>query len=160
TITGTVVDGSGAVLPGVTITARNVGTGLVRTVVTNESGRYQIPGLPPGRYSVTAELQGFAKVVRPEMTVAVGSAIDGDLSMKLAAVEETVTVTGEAPLVESTRTDLSSTVTQQALENLPSKNRQYLDFALLLPTAVESTSAIQGTGAVIGGARSKEGTLL
>ncbi len=159
-INGTVTDESGALLPGVTVTATNIGTTQPRSVVTNESGRYQIAGLPPGAYAVTAELQGFSKVERPSVTVRVGSIVDVNITLTVATVQETVTVTGEAPLIESTRTDLSSTVTQQALENLPSKNRQYLDFALLLPTAVESVSAIQGTGAVIGGARSKEGSLL
>jgi hypothetical protein len=129
-------------------------------VVTNESGRYQLGGLPPGTYAVTAELQGFSTIERPSVTVRIGSIVDVDMTLQVASLQETVTVTGEAPLIESTRTDLSSVVSQAALENLPSKNRQYLDFALLLPTAVESVSAIQGTGAVIGGARSKEGTLL
>lgn len=160
TVNGAVTDDTGAVLPGVTVTAKNLGTGLIRTVASNEAGRYQISGLPPGPYSVTAELQGFATVLRAQVSVAVGSTVDIDIVMKLATVQETVTVTGEAPLVESTKTSLSSVVSQAALEALPSKNRQYLDFALLLPTSVESVSAVQGTGAVIGGARSKEGTLL
>jgi hypothetical protein len=159
-IAGAISDESGAVLPGVTITATNIGTAQQRTVVTNETGRYQLAGLPPGPYSVSAELAGFATVLRSQVTVTVGSIVDLDISMKLASVQETVTVSGEAPLIESAKTDLSSVITQQALESLPSKNRQYLDFALLLPTAVESVSAIQGTGAVVGGARSKEGTLL
>ena len=159
-ITGVISDESGAVLPGVTITATNIGTAQQRTVATNEAGRYQLAGLPPGPYSVSAELAGFATVIRSQVTVTVGSLVDLNISLKLASVQETVTVTGESPLIESAKTDLSSVVTQQALESLPSKNRQYLDFALLLPTAIESVSAIQGTGAVVGGARSKEGTLL
>lgn len=159
-INGLVKDDTGGALPGVSITARNLATGQTRTVVTNESGRYQVTGLQPTRYSVTAEMPGFATVLRPELTVNVGSAIDVDINMKIAAVSETVTVTGAAPLVEGTKTDLSSIVTQQDLENLPSKQKAYLDFVLLLPATVESVAAVQGTGAVIGGARSKEGTLL
>src|SRR5579871_1712280 len=111
TINGRVSDESAAVIPGVTITAKNLSTGLVRTAVTSDAGRYQIPGLPPGRYSVSAELQGFATVVHSEVTVAIASTIDVDVVMKLASVQETVTVTGEAPLVQSTKTDLSNTVT-------------------------------------------------
>ena len=160
TISGIVADDSGGTMPGVTITAVNLATGATRTVTTSESGRYQLSALSPGRYSVTAELQGFATIVRPDVTVNVGSVVDIDFAMQVAALQETVTVTGAAPLIESTRTDLSNVVTQQEIESLPSKQRQYLDFALLLPATVENVSTVQGTGAVIGGARSKEGTLL
>ncbi len=104
-VAGTVVDESGGTLPGVTITVTNTANGQARTTVTNESGRYQITALQPSRYSIKAEIQGFATVLRPEVTVNVGSAIDVNLTMKVSTVEETVTVTGEAPIIESTRAD-------------------------------------------------------
>ncbi len=159
-INGLVTDDTGGALPGVTVTARNAATGESRTVVTNASGRYQLTALPPGRYSVTAELAGFANFNQADVTVNVGSAVDVNVQMKVATLQETVTVTGAASLVESTKTDLSNVVSQEEIESLPSKQRQYLDFALLLPATVENVSTVQGTGAVIGGARSKEGTLL
>jgi hypothetical protein len=159
-INGRITDDTGGALPGVTVTVRNLATNQTRSVPTNESGRYQIQALQPSRYSVTFELQGFATIVRPEVTVNVGSAVDVDVIMKVAGVAETVTVTGEAPLVQSTKTDLSNVITQAAIENLPSRQKNYLDFITLMPATVENVSTVQGTGAVIGGARSKEGTLL
>jgi hypothetical protein len=160
TLTGTVKDESGGLLPGVSITVKNVANGQTRTVTTNETGRYQVIALQPGQYSLDAQLQGFATVSRSGVTVNVGSEIDVDLTMKIASLSESLTVTGEAPLVQSTKTDLSNIVTQQTLENLPSRQKQYLDFTLLMPATTQAVSTVQGTGAVIGGARSKEGALL
>lgn len=160
-VAGTVVDESSGALPGVTITVTNLANGQVRTSVTNESGRYQVTALPPSRYSIKAEIQGFATVLRPEVTVNVGSVIDVDLTMQVSTVQETVTVTGEAPIVESTRADLSNVITAEQLDSLPSKGRQYLDFTLLLPATVENTSTLaQGAGLNVGGARGKEAALL
>jgi Carboxypeptidase regulatory-like domain len=160
-VAGSIVDESGASLPGVTITVTHLSTQATRTTVSNEVGRYQITALPPSRYSIKAELQGFATIVRPDVTVNVGSAVDVNLMMKVSTLEETVTVTGEAPLIESTRADLSNVITTEQLESLPSKGRQYLDFTLLLPATVENTSTLaQGAGVNVGGARGKEAALL
>ena len=160
TITGTVKDDTGGALPGVTITSHNPANGQTRTVTSGPDGRYLIAALPPGRYSVTAELQGFGKVVRTDVTVNVGSAVDVNLLMSVASLQENVTVTGEAPLIESTRTELSNVITREELEALPSRNRDYLDFALLTPASSENVSSANGTGVAVGGARSKEGALL
>lgn len=159
-ITGVVTDDTGAVLPGVTITVKSLTTSQVRADVTNQLGRYQVLALQPTTYSVTAELAGFSSVIRSGVTVNVGSTMNVDLSMKVASLQETVTVSGNAPLVQSAKTDLSSVISREILESLPSKNQQYLDFALLMPAASENVTRVQGTGAVIGGARSKEGALL
>jgi hypothetical protein len=159
-INGLVTDETGGALPGVTVTARNLETGQVRTVVSGGDGRYQISALRPGRYSVTAELSGFASVVRPELTITVGSIVDVNMQMKLGTVAETITVAGESPLVESTQTGMSTVVTSAQLESLPSRNRDYLDIALLQPATSENVTSSNGTGVVVGGARSKEGSLL
>jgi hypothetical protein len=160
-ISGVVTDQSGAVLPGVTVTITSLTTAQVRTAVTNAQGRYQASALSPSRYSVKAELQGFGTIMRPDVTVNVGSAIDINITMGLATVQETVTVTGEAPLIESTKTALSNVVSQETLESLPSRSRQFLDYTLLMPATSENTStSAQGTGLNIGGARAKESSLL
>src|SRR5437667_613147 len=160
-INGIATDQSGAALAGVTITITSLTTGQVRTVVTNEQGRYQVSALQPSHYSVKAELQGFATVLRPDVTVNVGSTVDINVSLGLATVVETVTVSAQAPLVESTKTDLSNVVSQETLESLPSRSRQYLDYTLLMPATSENTStSAQGTGLNIGGARAKESSLL
>ncbi len=160
-IVGMVTDQTGAVLPGVTVTVTNVSTRQTRTVVTGSDGRYQVPGLQPATYSVGAELSGFTSVVRPQVMVNIGAAVDVNLAMRLATVEETVTVTGEAPLIESTKAEMSSVINQQQLEALPSRSRQYLDFTLLLPATVDSVSINQqGAGFSLGGARSSQAALL
>ena len=94
------------------------------------------------------------------MPVNIGSVTDLNLTLRLGTIEESVTVSGESRLIERSKTALSSVITQDTIESLPSRNRQYLDFALLLPASTESVTRIQGTGAVVGGARSKEGSLL
>jgi hypothetical protein len=159
-VAGTVSDQTGALLPGATVTVVNLATGESRTTVTGEGGLYRIPALQPSRYLVTAELPGFSTVRRPEVTVNIGSVADVNFTLSVGTIQESITVTGEAPLVESKKTDLSSVITQDTINALPSRNRQYLDFALLLPAATENVTTIQGTGTVVGGARSKEGSLL
>ncbi len=159
-IAGTVKDSTGAALPGATVTVVNLETGSSRSTVTTESGSYRITGLQPSRYSATVELQGFTTVKRPEVTVKIGSVEDVEFTLQVGAISETVTVTGEASLIESKKTDLSTVITQETIDALPSRNRQYLDFAILLPAATETVTTIQGTGVVVGGARSKEGSLL
>jgi len=160
-IAGIVSDQTGGALPGVSVTARNLANGQIRTVTSNLEGRYQIAALPPGRYSVTAELSGFANVMRPEITVNVGSTADVNIQMGLAGVAETITVSGEAPLVESTKTSLSAVVTREVLEALPTRNRDYLGLTLLMPATGETTvNGENGSGFAVGGAKGHEGALL
>ena len=160
-ISGAVVDATGGALPGVSVTVTNLSTGVARTTVTNEVGRYQVTALQPAAYSVKAELQGFGTIVRPQVTVNIGSTIDVNITMAVANVSETVNVTGEAPLLESAKTAVAEVIGQAQLDSLPSLNRQYLDFALLLPAAIDSTSITQqGAGFSLGGARSSEAALL
>lgn len=160
-IVGTVTDEQGAALPGVSVTATNTATAQSRTVVTDETGRYRVAALQPSRYSVRAELAGFATVVRPEIAVAVGSVVDVNLEMGLAGLQESITVTAEAPLIESTKAELSTVVGQEVLESIPSKSRNFLDMTLLTPGTVENNSTTsQGAGTNIGGSRAKEAAIL
>ena len=160
-IVGTIVDGTNAALPGVTVSALNVATQQLRTTVTNAVGRYQLSGLPPSQCNLTAELQGFNTMRRQSLSVSLGSVVEINFQMELAGVQESVTVTGAAPLVERAKTDVSAVITTTQLERLPSKSHQYLDFAQLLPATTENVSTTQqGSGLNIGGARSKEGALL
>src|SRR5688500_12909066 len=103
---GTVVDESGGGLPGVSVTATHVDTGTVRTTVTSETGLFLMPALPVGVYRVNLELAGFTSVIRENLRLEVGQSALLNFSMKLANVAETITVTGEAPLVESQRSEL------------------------------------------------------
>ena len=117
TITGIVTDETGGALPGAHDHRADLGNGQARTVVSNADGRYLVAALPPTKYSITAELSGFSTMKQP-ITVNVGAALDVNFPMKLGALEETVTVTGEAPLIESTKTGLSTVVTAELLESL------------------------------------------
>lgn len=161
TLSGKVVDESGGRLPGVTVTVTHSGTNSSRSVVSNEEGLYRFAGLQPGTYSVTAELQGFAPYSRSQLTLNVGAAADQDVTMRISAVQESVTVSGAAPLIERSKTDLSTVITKDQIEALPTRSRNYLDFALLTPGTVENVSTNQqGIGLNIAGARAKEAALL
>jgi Carboxypeptidase regulatory-like domain len=140
-ILGTVADAQGGVLPGVTLTLRNVESGLTRTTVTEENGTYRLPGLLPGKYDLTAELSGFANAEAKDLTITIGLELRRDLTMALQGLQETLTVTGEAPVVETTQTEVASVVTQEQIESLPIANRQPISLALLLPgTSMDQTS--------------------
>jgi hypothetical protein len=132
-ITGTVKDASGGVIPGATITARNVDTGFTRTGVTDSQGEYRLPSLPPGRYAVTTELSGFTTEARPDITLIIDQTATINFSLKPAAIAETVTVTGESPIVDITRSDVSTSVSTQQIQDLPVASRRWIDLAMLTP---------------------------
>ncbi len=141
-MTGTIRDAQGGALPGVSLTLRNVESGVVRTAVSEGDGTYRLPGLPPGRYELAAELQGFANDADARTSRSrSASSCSVTSRMALQALQETVTVTGEAPVVETTRSEVASVVTQQQIESLPIANRQPISLALLLPgTSMDMTS--------------------
>src|SRR5215210_4742996 len=99
-INGRVVDPEGLGIPGATVTATNVGTGMVRTVSTGANGAYVINLLPPGSYNVFAEMDGFSRMTRNDLRLEAGQQASFDWQLKLGGVEQTVTVKGEAPLVD------------------------------------------------------------
>jgi hypothetical protein len=160
---GRVTDGTGSVLPGVTITVTNESTNQSRTVITDANGLYRVYGLTPSTYMLAAELAGFATTRLTGLVLNVGAVVEREVAMQLASVSESITVSGEAPLVEAARTDMSTLVTREQIDSLPTNSRNYLDFALLTPMSVENfttSSPQQGIGVNIGGARAKESTLL
>jgi hypothetical protein len=150
-IAGIISDAQGGVLPGVTVTARNVDTGATRNLTTEADGRFRLAGLVPGRYELKAELQGFGTVTVPEITVAVDSETTRNVTMQVQGLQESVTVTGEAPIIEVTKTDVSGVITQAQMEMLPQATRQPMDLALLLPgtnqDAVRARKANSNIGA-------------
>jgi outer membrane receptor protein involved in Fe transport len=145
-ISGTVVGADGAGLPGVTVTLRNQETGLVRTTVTAANGTYAISGVKPGSYEVTFELDGFPPLARKDVELRVGQETRLGGTLKLEQITEEITVTGEAPIVETTSKEVGGTLTTQEFQDLPTQNRSFALFAALLPGVVpvpstESTSA-------------------
>src|SRR5215216_2207193 len=103
TFNGRIVDAGDAVLPGVTVTVVNEATGVIRTAVTNGEGLYFLPGLEPGVYGIKTELPGFASSTREHVTLAINATITLDFTLALVGVAETISVTGEAPLIEVTQ---------------------------------------------------------
>src|SRR5215470_9294660 len=141
-IAGTIADAQGGVLPGVTITVQNAESGTVRTSVTEGDGKYRVAGLNPGRYNLTAELPGFQTVAVRDIVLVVGQEYSRDFQLALSTVQESVTVTGEAPIVQATKTEVAAVVTQDQIETLPAQDRSALSLSLLLPgVAVDTTRA-------------------
>ena len=93
-VVGQLSDETGAVLPGVTITLRNVDTGMVRTTVTSERGLCSIRAVPPGNYELTAELDGFETVTQTGLKLTIGATATLNITLRIAAVREVITVTG------------------------------------------------------------------
>ena len=132
-ITGAVKDSSGAVIPGATVTAKNVETGLSRVAVTDAQGEYRLPSLPPGRYSVTGDLSGFSTETRPDIVLVIEQTAIINFTLKPATISETVTVTGESPIVDVSRSDVSTAVSTQQIQDLPVASRRWIDLAMLTP---------------------------
>jgi hypothetical protein len=128
-----VKDSSGAIIPGATVTARNVDTGLTRVAVTDGAGEYRLPSLPPGRYSVGTELSGFSTETRPDIILIIDQTAILNFALKPAAIAETVTVTGDSPIVDVTRSDVSTSVSTQQIQDLPVASRRWIDLAMLTP---------------------------
>jgi Carboxypeptidase regulatory-like domain len=141
-ITGVVKDAQGGVLPGATVTVRNAESGLTRTSVSEASGEFSVPGLPPGRYDIAAELQGFDRREVTGETLNLGAEIKLELTLGVSGTQETVNVTGTRPAVESTKSEVAQVVTQEQIQTLPVNSRQTLTLALLLPgTSQDATRA-------------------
>src|SRR5262249_18963572 len=117
-ITGRVVDSTAAVVPGVEVHATNTATNIAFTGRTNESGNFEINYLPPGMYTVTAELAGFKKYVRPGIEVQVDAVVSLDISLEAGQVTESVTVSASAPALE-TSTSLGQVVDNKRITELP-----------------------------------------
>src|SRR5437762_2407324 len=107
-IVGTVTDQSGAVLPGVTVTIRGAGVAGAPSVVTSEIGGYRFPALPPGDYDLEFTLQGFSTLKRERIPVGVGNVVELKVSMTVSTLSETVTVTGESPVINLASTTVST----------------------------------------------------
>ena len=132
-IQGTVTDEQGAIMPGANVLVANVQTGFTRDLISDERGWYRATALPPGDYQVTVTLQGFATQIRRGLTVTVGQEATVNVALRVANIEESVTVTGAAPLVETTRSTLGTTVTRDSLDNLPLLTRNFAGLATLAP---------------------------
>lgn len=147
TISGRVIDQAGAVLPGVSVTVTNVATGAVRDTVTNAEGLYSVPALNPGLYSVRAELVGFAPQLRERVEVLTGANMSVELKLALAGIEESITVSGQAAIVESTQAVVAASIRQTEVAQLPMINRSMAALVTMLPGAREVPATVSAKGA-------------
>ncbi len=133
TISGLVTDPSGAVLPGVTVEATNAATRQVRTITTDEGGRYVVANLQPGTYSVTYRLEGFSPVTRPGITLTSDFTAAIDMQLKLGGQSDVITVTAAAPLVDIRSAAAPQTVDRETMDILPTGSRSAEAIGILIP---------------------------
>jgi outer membrane receptor protein involved in Fe transport len=143
TILGTVTDSSGAAISGATVTVKNLGTGLVRTVTTSSDGSYSVPELPIGNYSVTVEISGFNTAVVKGIGVEVSSERRADVTLQPGEVAQRVEVSGDTlPQVESTSNTLGGIIESKVVTNLPVNGRDYQKLIFLVPGVAGSPDQI------------------
>lgn len=135
-IEGIVLDESGAAVPGARVTARNVGTGFERTAESGPTGSFRLSLLPLGRYELAARAPGFATLKQGGLELSASQTLSLRLGLKIAAVAESVDVTAEAPMVETTRSLSANSINERSLQSLPSNGRRFEDFVLLTPGTI------------------------
>src|SRR5262249_44454291 len=139
TITGEVRDANGGGVPKAAITVTNIGTNIRVRSETNEQGSYTVPNLRPGDYTVTVEKQGFGKTIRSGLTLQVNQFARVDITVKIAGVEETVEISGGAPLLETDTSSRGAVIDQKKIVDLPLNGRDYNQLALLSPGVLAGT---------------------
>ena len=149
-ISGIVTDEQGGVLPGVTVTVRNVDTGTVRTVVTEGDGQYRAPALLPGRYDITGGAGRIHNGSATGITLATSQEVRQNLRLTVATLQESVTVTAEAPVVDVSKTEVAAVITPDQLEMLPTANRALVTVSLLLPGTSQDGTRPRRNNAQVG----------
>jgi Carboxypeptidase regulatory-like domain/TonB-dependent Receptor Plug Domain len=139
-IEGTVVDASSAVLPGATVAMKNTATNFEKRETTDSAGRFRALQMPLGPYQITVTLPSFSTLVREGVTLSLGQTVTLVLTLQLSGVQQEVRVTGEAPVIETSRTAGATRIEEKAVQNLPSASHNFLDFAKLTP----GVSIVQG----------------
>jgi hypothetical protein len=154
TLQGRVFDQSGAVIARATVSLRTADSGLDRTTVTDAEGRYQLAGIPAGRYEVMATAPGFRAEIIEQLSVEVGRSLVRDFRLQIGESRETVVVEAEFPLIERASTSVGHVVTAETVQEIPLNGRRFTDLALLVPGSVApshtgfSTTPIRGVGAM------------
>ncbi|HXI30604.1 MAG TPA: carboxypeptidase-like regulatory domain-containing protein [Vicinamibacterales bacterium] len=150
TILGTVTDTTGATIPGATVTLANLGTGLTRSLVTDDSGEYTAPSLPTGKYRLTAELPGFRTVTMPDIDLGVDQHLRLNVTLAIGAVAENVTVTAQSPLVQIASSELGTTIAEEQIKTLPLNGRNFVNLTRTVPGVVRGIPGanIDGAGSL------------
>lgn len=139
-IRGVITDASGAVLPGVTVTLRGRAVPGAPTTVTNETGVYRFPNLPPGSYDLTVELAGFTTSTQTGIQVSLGGTAEIDVQLKLSTQSETITVVAQAPVVDSTSSQVATNYSREWVENAPVRRFTFFDLINAAPGVSAATS--------------------
>lgn len=146
TISGTVTDQQGALVPGASIEIRSVGTNAIFRTTTNEQGFYTAPGLPVGGYEVNAAVQGFKRAVRSGITLQVDQKAAVNFTLELGQVTEAVEVVGQAPLVDASSATVGKVVENRRVQELPLNGRNALALTLLAPGVRSNSASSSGFG--------------
>ncbi len=155
TLSGTVTDQSGGVLPQAAISIKNIATGITRSSTTSTAGFYSVPNLLPGTYEIRAAAQGFSSVVQTGITLTVGEQQVLNFTLQVGQITQTVEVTTEAPNVQLASSSISAVINSTTVRELPLNGRSWTDLATLQP-GVNSTFQIQ-TDFAVGGDRGNRG---
>jgi carboxypeptidase family protein/TonB-dependent receptor-like protein len=162
-ISGAVVDESKSVMPGVTVEVVNVATGASRSIVTDASGRYRALNLPPGTYAVHLELAGFTPVDLKDIVVQIGRDVPIDVTLAVGRLSESLTVQGEAAMVDISAAVVGGVVSTKQIAELPLNGRSFMQLATLQPgvlvsraTEKDFTGGFGGTQVAIAGARPEQ----
>ncbi len=155
-ITGRALDEQGAALPGVAIVATNEDNGQFREATTSAEGVYHLAQMVPGRYAIVAKLTGFRTFERRGLVVAVGTTLTVNLTMAIGALEESVTVTGNSPIIDLTATDVGGNIGTGELAELPAMNRNYFATVALLPGVQFSPSTQMGNDTIVSNGQSSQ----
>src|SRR5882724_8810091 len=156
-IAGKVTDEQGAVLPGVAIVVTNEETGVFRDVVSGPAGTYFASQLVPGRYKIVAKLEGFQQTEKDNLTLQVGNTMTINLTLGVGRLEETVRVTAESPLVDTTTAKVGGNIGTTELSELPAMNRNFFATVALLPGVQFSPSNQMGNDTIVAAGQSTQG---
>jgi hypothetical protein len=150
TMLGSVRDATGAVLPGVTVVVTNQDTGLTRTVVTDAQGEFTAAQVPTGTYTVTAELTGFKKISKSNYRVGVDTRVRVDFELDIGSMTETVTIVAETPLMQTSSSELGTTVSQEQITALPLNGRNFVNLTRVVPGVLRGIPGanIDGAGSL------------
>src|SRR5438874_5478964 len=136
-VSGTVFDASGAAVPNAKVTITDVGRDVSYTTSSNESGNYSQTHLIIGKYRVRVEVSGFKTAVQENVNVAVDTVTTVDVTLQPGEVTQTVDVTAEVPLLKTERTDVATTLSEKAVMDLPTINRNFTELILLTPGSIQ-----------------------
>jgi hypothetical protein len=147
---GSVIDESGAAVPGAAVSVTQLETNVTRTAATDARGRYAVAALPPGTYRISVAVRGFATQTRDGVLLSLGQSAVIDFKLKLKGGSEELTVSGEAPLVSVSHTEVSSAVSTRQIESLPINGRNFISFSVITPGVTTDRTPQQGASATSG----------